>query len=145
MFERYTEKARRVIFFARYEATHYASAFIETEHLLLGILREDRTLAVRFLGDAGAVTRMRPEIERQTTLRGSISASTDVPLSSESKKALLRAAEEADRLGSRHIGTEHLLLGLLCVEGSLARRQGFGGEGAQPGQGARGTVKRRPA
>lgn len=44
MFERYTEKARRVIFFARYEASQYGSPYIETEHLLLGLCREDRTI-----------------------------------------------------------------------------------------------------
>src|SRR4029077_2551616 len=49
MFERYTDKARRVIFFARYEASQYGSPYIETEHLLLGLLREDRALASRFL------------------------------------------------------------------------------------------------
>ena len=45
MFERYTEKARRVIFFARYEASQFGSPYIETEHLLLGLLREDKALA----------------------------------------------------------------------------------------------------
>ena len=49
MFERYTEKARRVIFFARYEASQFGSPYIETEHLLLGLLREDKALANRFL------------------------------------------------------------------------------------------------
>ena len=49
MFERYTEKARRVIFFARYEASQFGSPYIETEHLLLGLLREDKALTNRFL------------------------------------------------------------------------------------------------
>jgi hypothetical protein len=49
MFERYTEKARRVIFFARYEASQFGSPYIESEHLLLGIVREDKTLTNRFL------------------------------------------------------------------------------------------------
>ena len=48
MFERYTEKARRVIFFARYEASQFGSPYIETEHLLLGLLREDKAMANRF-------------------------------------------------------------------------------------------------
>jgi ATP-dependent Clp protease ATP-binding subunit ClpC len=51
MFERYTEKARRVIFFARYEASQYGSPYIETEHLLLGSLREDKVLTNRLLRD----------------------------------------------------------------------------------------------
>jgi ATP-dependent Clp protease ATP-binding subunit ClpC len=49
MFERYTEKARRIIFFGRYEASRFGSPYIETEHLLLGLLREDKALANRFL------------------------------------------------------------------------------------------------
>ena len=52
MFEKYTEKARRVIFFARYEASQFGQPYIETEHLLLGILREDKALTSRFLRSA---------------------------------------------------------------------------------------------
>src|SRR5260370_234880 len=54
MFERYTEKARRVIFFARYEASQFGSPYIETEHLLLGLLRETKALATRFLRSLAA-------------------------------------------------------------------------------------------
>jgi len=122
MFERYTEKARRVIFFARYEASQYGSPYIETEHLLLGLLREDRALANQFLGEVNAEQGIRAEIERHITSRERISTSVEVPLAMESKKVLNLAGEEADRLGHRHIGTEHLLLGVLRVEGSLARR-----------------------
>ena len=59
MFERYTEKARRVIFFARYEASQFGSPYIETEHLLLGLLREDKQLANRFLRSHAAVDSIR--------------------------------------------------------------------------------------
>jgi ATP-dependent Clp protease ATP-binding subunit ClpC len=59
MFERYTEKARRVIFFARYEATQYGNPYIETEHLLLGLFREDRRLAQKFLDKKGGVQSLR--------------------------------------------------------------------------------------
>ncbi len=120
MFERYTEKARRVIFFARYEASQYGSPYIETEHLLLGLLREDRALAKRFLGEVNSEEGIRAEIEKHITPRERLSTSVEVPLTLESKKILNLAAEEADRLGHRHIGTEHVLLGLLRVEGSLA-------------------------
>src|SRR5256886_353965 len=106
MFERYTEKARRVIFFARYEASQYGSPYIETEHLLLGLLREDRALAKRILGEVNPEEGIRAEIERHTTSRERISTSVEVPLTLESKKILKLAAEEADRLGHRHIGTE---------------------------------------
>ena len=67
MFERYTEKARRVIFFARYEASQFGSPYIETEHLLLGLLREDKALANRFLRSHAAVESIRKQIEGHTT------------------------------------------------------------------------------
>jgi hypothetical protein len=120
MFERYTEKARRVIFFARYEASQYGSPYIETEHLLLGLLREDKALANRFLRQQGSIESIRKEIEARITIRERISTSIEVPLTSDSKKVLHFAAEEAERLAHRHVGTEHLLLGILRVEGSLA-------------------------
>src|SRR5438045_2346995 len=60
MFERYTEKARRVIFFARYEASQFGSPCIETEHLLLGLLREDKVLTNRFLLSSAAVESNKP-------------------------------------------------------------------------------------
>ena len=63
MFERYTEKARRVIFFARYEASQFGSPYIETEHLLLGLLREDKALANRFLRSHAAIESIRKQIE----------------------------------------------------------------------------------
>ena len=120
MFERYTEKARRVIFFARWEASQYGSPYIETEHLLLGLLREDRALARQVLGEGSSEEAIRAEIESRIIRRERISAAVEIPLSSESKKALNLAGEEAERLGHRHVGTEHLLLGLLRVQGSLA-------------------------
>jgi ATP-dependent Clp protease ATP-binding subunit ClpA len=122
MFERYTEKARRVIFFARYEASQYGSSAIETHHMLLGLAREDPALLRRLLGQPGVADRFRSEIERQITRGQRVSTSVEMPLSAESQKALKLAAEEADRLHDRHIGTEHLLVGMLRLEGSLAGR-----------------------
>ncbi len=116
MFERYTEKARRVIFFARYEASQYGSPYIETEHLLLGLMREDKALANRFLRSHGSIESIRQEIEQRITIRERISTSVEVPLSQESKRILNFATEEAERLGHRHVGTEHLLLGILREE-----------------------------
>ena len=116
MFERYTEKARRVIFFARYEASQYGSPYIETEHLLLGLMREDKALASRFLRSHGAIESIRKEIEARITIRERISTSVEVPLSQECKRILNFAAEEAERLGHKHVGTEHLLLGILREE-----------------------------
>jgi hypothetical protein len=120
MFERYTEKARRVIFYARYESSQFGSPYIETEHLLLGLLREDKALTNRFLRSDAPVESIRKQIEGQTTVREKISTSVDLPLSNECKRVLAYAAEEAMRFSHQHIGTEHLLLGLLREEKCFA-------------------------
>lgn len=121
MFERYTEKARRVIFFARYEASEFGAQAIETEHILLGLLREDRQLVEQFLKSPRRfLDAIRKEIENRTGLRDKVPASVDMPLSHGAKRVLSLAAEESDRMGHRHIGTEHLLLGILREEQSLA-------------------------
>lgn len=120
MFERYTEKARRVIFFARYEATQYGSKFIDTEHLLLGLLREDHGLAILFLGKSESRESIRKEIEARMTPGKPISTSVEVPLSQACHRILKHAATEADQLGDSHIGTEHLLMGIVREEGCLA-------------------------
>jgi ATP-dependent Clp protease ATP-binding subunit ClpC len=121
MFERYTEKARRVIFFARYEASQFGAPAIEPEHLLLGLMREDKTLAGRFFPRAQlTIESIRKEIEGRTLLREKISTSVELPLAPETKRVLAYSHEESDRLQHRHIGTEHLLLGLLREERSMA-------------------------
>jgi ATP-dependent Clp protease ATP-binding subunit ClpC len=121
MFERYTEKARRVIFFARYEASQFGAPAIEPEHLLLGLMREDKTLTARFLARAQAsLEAIRKEIEGRAPLREKISTSVELPLAPETKRVLAYAHEESDRLQHRHIGTEHLLLGLMREERSMA-------------------------
>src|SRR5207249_4887635 len=120
MFERYTERARRVIFFARYEASQFGSTTIETGHLLLGLIREDKNLTNRFLRNHSSIESIRKEIEGRTTIREKVSTSIDIPLSNECKRILAYAAEEAERLNDRFIGTEHLLLGMLREEESLA-------------------------
>ena len=120
MFERFTEKARRVVFFARYEASQFGAPFIETEHLLLGLLREDKALTNRFLRSNASVESIRRQIEGHTTTREKVSTSVDLPISNECKRVLAYAAEEAERLAHKHIGTEHLLLGLLREEKCFA-------------------------
>jgi hypothetical protein len=128
MFERYTEKARRVIFFARYEASQFGSPYIESEHLLLGILREDKALSRRFFRLDAPEESIRKQIEEHTTIREKVSTSVDLPLSNESKRVLAYAAEEAERLSHRHIGTEHLLLGLLrekCFAAEILEERGL--------------------
>ncbi|MGE0884927.1 MAG: ATP-dependent Clp protease ATP-binding subunit [Blastocatellales bacterium] len=121
MFERYTEKARRVIFFARYEASQFGATQIEAEHILLGLIREDKNLTYRFFHRSHAtVESIRREIEGRSVLRERIPNNIDLPLSGDAKRVLAFAAEESERLGNRHIGTEHLLLGLLREENSVA-------------------------
>jgi hypothetical protein len=117
MFERYTEGARRTVFFARYEAAQIGSAYIETEHILLGLLREDRALFRRLLPDVEYES-IRKEVITHPRLEGGkkTAPSADLPLSNESKRVLAFGAEEAQRLAHRHIGTKHLLLGLLREE-----------------------------
>ncbi len=119
MFEKYTEKARRVIFFARYEASQFGVPFIDTEHLLLGLVREDRPLT-RMLLPGKPEDEIRAAIEKRGGPREKIPTSADLPLSNESRRVLAYAAEESDVLSHPHIGTEHLLLGLLREEKTLA-------------------------
>ncbi len=120
MFERYTEKARHVIFFARYEASEFGVPCIETEHLLLGLLREDNALTQRFLPSLDSVESIRQRVRAVTPARPKISTSVDLPLSHESKRVLAYAAQESAQLNRKHLGTDHLLLGLLREEDTLA-------------------------
>lgn len=129
MFERYTEKARRTIFFARYEASQFGSPEIESEHLLLGILREGKALASLLLSSDASVESIRKQIEAKATFREKSSTSVDLPLSNECKRILAYAAEEAHRLAHKHIGAEHLILGILredsCFAARLLRERGL--------------------
>jgi ClpA/ClpB-like protein len=118
MFERYTEKARRVIFFARYEASQYGAPAIDTEHLLLGLLREDKSLH-RWLPKTDLQT-IRRRVDERSPKHPPTSTAIDLLLTTAGKRALKFAADEAERLAHRHIGTEHLLLGLLGEENCLA-------------------------
>lgn len=115
-----TENVRRVQFFARYEASQFGSPFIETEHLLLGLLREDKRLAIRFLGSYGVIEGVREEIEQRTKRRDKVSTSVDIPMSESSQRVMAFSEEESRRLNHKHVGTEHVLLGLLREEQGLA-------------------------
>jgi ATP-dependent Clp protease ATP-binding subunit ClpC len=121
MFERYTERARRVIFFARYEASQLGSNSIETEHLLLGLIREGKGLTSRIFSKSHlSMESIRKEIEGRALYRDKVSTSVDIPLSVDSKRVLGYASEEAERMLHNYIGTEHILLGLLREEKSVA-------------------------
>ena len=121
MFERYTERARRVLFFARYEASQLGSISIEIEHLLLGLIREGKGLTSRIFARSHlSLENIRKEIEGRTIFREKVSTSVEIPFSTETKRVLQYSAEEADRLLHNYIGTEHLLLGILREERSVA-------------------------
>jgi len=119
MFERYTEKARRIIFFARYEASQYGSPYIEVAHLLLGLVRENySTIRTLSKTDKGTIWEA---IKTLCTDAGQpLATSVDLPLSQSSKQVLVFAAEEAETMAHKHIGPEHLLLGVLRLQGSEA-------------------------
>jgi hypothetical protein len=115
VFDRYSEKARRVIFFARYECAVLGGESIETEHLLFGLLREDkrfasalRTAKVSEEAVRVAIEELMPKGQKQAT-------SVDIPLSHDAQRVLIFGAEEADANGSSVIDTIHLMLGLLRV------------------------------
>ncbi len=117
MFERYTEMARRVIFFARYEASLAGADSIGPEHLLLGIAREDKPLLGQLLPNGkGSIEMLRSRLERHVPQDERVNVAVELPLAPESKRVLHLAHEESDRLSDRHIGTEHLLLGLMREE-----------------------------
>jgi hypothetical protein len=118
MFERYTEKARRVIFFARYEASTFGSLSIEPEHLLLGLLRECST--VRSLLKAGTAEALRGRLLRESGVHPKISTSVDLPMSIPATRALAYGAEEAERLRDKHIDCGHVFAGILRLDEGLA-------------------------
>jgi hypothetical protein len=121
MFERYTELARRVLFFARYEASQLGSLTIEPEHLLLGLIREGKGLTSRiFARSRLSLDGIRREVEGRTAFHEKVSTSVEIPFAPDTKNVLRFAAEEADRLCHNYIGTEHLLLGILREERSEA-------------------------
>jgi ATP-dependent Clp protease ATP-binding subunit ClpC len=120
MFERFTEKARRAIFFARYEASQHGTAEIGTPCLLLGILREEKDLMARLL-PAGKeeLARLSADVEAVFPKAAQKNAtSVDLPMSHAALRALAYAAEEGKRLGHNLIDSWHLLLGLLRENGA---------------------------
>lgn len=111
MFERYRQDAKRAIFFARWEAQQAGSAYIEPEHLLLGLTHDADSKANQLFSLATHVESFRRQLGSHASAKSP--TSVDLPLSNTGKRVLAYTAEEAERLASRSIGTEHLLLGLL--------------------------------
>src|SRR5258706_8970898 len=111
MFERYSEEARRVIFFAHYEASQSGSPLIQVPHILLGLLRQDELLLSRFCEISAAD--LRKNVERRLIKKTDNSSSTGSPFSPPAKRVINYTQEEADRLQHKNILLEHILLGLL--------------------------------
>ncbi|HZU25337.1 MAG TPA: Clp protease N-terminal domain-containing protein [Bryobacteraceae bacterium] len=118
MFERYTETARRVIFFARYEASNTGSRYIECPHLVLGMLREDTPLRRQL--DENQRNVLRESIVARFPRGEPVSTSVDMPLDQRAKTALAYAAEESQRLEDTYIGPEHILLGILRADAAMS-------------------------
>ena len=122
MWQRFTERARRVVFFAQEEAGRLGENYVSTEHLLLGLVRENDSVAARILDRMGvSLGRIRSEIERQVT-RGDGRLGQDMQLTPRAKRVIDLAYDEARNLNNNYIGTEHLLLGLIREGEGMAAR-----------------------
>ena len=114
MFERFTERARKVIILAREEAIRLGHNFVGTEHLLLGLIREGDGLAVAILKKLNVnISAVKGEIEKIVSAGSEFSPAGEIPFTPQAKKVLEYAISEARSLGHNYIGTEHLLLGLI--------------------------------
>jgi ATP-dependent Clp protease ATP-binding subunit ClpC len=111
MFERYREDARRAIFFAHGEARQAGSVYIEPEHMLLALTHDTDSRANQLFSLSAHAENFRKQFGLHASAKSS--PSVDFPLSNACKRVLAYAAEEAEKLASKPIGTEHLLLGLL--------------------------------
>jgi ATP-dependent Clp protease ATP-binding subunit ClpC len=123
MFNRFTERARKVIVYAKEEAKRFNHDYIGTEHLLLGLIREGEGVAAAVLQKLGLdLETIRLEVEKLVQAGPSTQVAGDIPFTPRSKKALELSAEEARALGHNYIGTEHLLLGLVKEGEGMAYR-----------------------
>jgi len=123
MFNRFTERARKVIVYAKEEARRFNHDYIGTEHLLLGLIREGEGVAAAVLQKLGLdLETIRIEVEKLVQPGPQTQVLGDIPFTPRSKKALELSAEEARALGHNYIGTEHLLLGLVKEGEGMAYR-----------------------
>ncbi|MFA4854610.1 MAG: ATP-dependent Clp protease ATP-binding subunit [Candidatus Omnitrophota bacterium] len=114
MFNRFTERARKVIILAKEEARRFNHDYIGTEHILLGLIREGEGVAAAVLQKMGvSLENIRLEVEKLVQPGPTTQIIGDIPFTPRAKKSLELAAEEARSLGHNYIGTEHLLLGLI--------------------------------
>src|SRR5258707_4636410 len=119
-FERFTQRAQHVLSLAQQEAERLQHNYIGTEHLLLGLMREEGGVAGRVLRDLGLDQRRVEELVERMTRAGQRTATARLDLSPGTKKVLELAVDEARRMGHHYIGTEHLLLGLVRQSDGVA-------------------------
>ncbi|MEK7199479.1 MAG: Clp protease N-terminal domain-containing protein, partial [Bacteroidota bacterium] len=121
MFNRFTERARKVIILAKEEARRFNHDYIGTEHILLGLIREGEGVAAAVLEKMGVdLQTIRLEVEKVVQPGPTTQILGDIPFTPRAKKALELAAEEARALGHNYIGTEHILLGIIREGESVA-------------------------
>src|SRR5664280_2158193 len=130
MFEKYNEDSYRALFFARYESSKLGSKVIESEHILLGVLREGEEIIKEIFARFNVKPdEIRREIEGDRVFVERVSSTQELPLSEESKKILAYASHEAESMMHPYVGTEHLLIGILrvdpCVAGRILMAHGF--------------------
>jgi ATP-dependent Clp protease ATP-binding subunit ClpC len=122
MFERFTERARQVVVLAQDEARAMRHSYIGTEHLLLGLLREEEGLGARVLGRLGIEIDAVRAAVRSRVGEGDAEAAGQIPFTPHAKETLELSLREALSLGHKYIGTEHVLLGFVRL------REGVGVE-----------------
>ncbi len=121
MFEKFSDSARRVLFYARYEASQSGSPHIGTEHLLLGLLKETEDVVREIFNRCKiSIPELQARVETQVQRGERVSTSEEIPLHESCKKALQYSLDEAKKLLHSHVGAEHLLLGLLRHKDSTA-------------------------
>ena len=128
MFERYTDRGRRVIFFARKEASDLGDIEIKPIHLLLGLLREGKALFARLQAPEDKLEALHKACVKQGLGKEHLPTSVDMPMDSGTRGVLQRATSEADNRKDKEIDVEHLLLGLLHVPSKakeILGEQGF--------------------
>lgn len=122
MFEKYTEHARRALYYSRYEAGRRNCTHVEPEHILLGILRDRSEEVLKLLAHFDLKVEDLTKLFETSQLTAGITANTPMPLSDPSKQVLVSAGAEAEAMGDPGVAALHLMLGILSIESSAAAR-----------------------